>query len=402
LTRVVITGIGLVTSIGGTRAASWQAMLEGRCGIGPVTVFDPKGFRSTIAAEVDLGAVTSSLTPLERRRWSRADQIGVVAADEAIADSGLLEGADRTRVGVLLGAGTADLIRNERYHRTLVRGGGQRPRPSDAWNHFASTVVDLIAERHQLEGMRSCIAAACASSTIAIGQGLDAIRAGRLDAALVGGSDALARLTFSGFNALRVMDPEPCRPFDRGRAGMNIGEGAAILVLESYERARRRGARIHAEVAGYSLSCEAYHPTAPEPEGHAIAALVQSALRDARVDPSAVQHVNAHGTATPQNDVAEARGFRRAFGERSSRLPVTSIKSMVGHCLGAAGGFVSAAAAWSIACGVIPPTIHVQEPDPECPVDVVANEAREVPLDVVVSTSLGFGGNDAAVVLRGI
>jgi 3-oxoacyl-[acyl-carrier-protein] synthase II len=401
VTRVVITGIGLVTSIGATKDASWQAMLEGRCGIGPVTVFDPEGFRSTIAAEVDLDAATSSLTPLERRRWSRADQIGVVAADEALADSGVLDGADRTRIGVLLGAGTADLIRNERYHRTLLHGD-HRPRPSDAWNHFANTVVDLIAERHQLEGMRSCLAAACASSTIAIGQGLDAIRAGRLDGALVGGSDALARLTFSGFNALRVMDPEPCRPFDRNRAGMNIGEGAAILVLESYDRARRRGARIYAEVAGYSLTCEAYHPTAPEPEGYAIAALVQSALRDARIDPSAVQHVNAHGTATPQNDAAEARGFRRAFGDRSLQLPVTSIKSMVGHCLGAAGGIETAAAVLSIAHGMIPPTIHVAEPDPACPVDVVANAARGVPLEVVVSTSLGFGGNDAAVVVRAV
>jgi len=402
LTRVVITGIGLVTSVGVTREAAWRGMLEGRCGIGPVTVFDATGFRSTVAAEVDVETLAPLLTPLERRRWSRGDQIGVVAADEALADSGVLEHADPTRVGVLLGAGTADLIRNERYHRALVQGGGPRPRPSDAWNHFASTLVDVIAERHGLVGMRACIAAACASSTIAIGQGVDAIRAGRLDAALVGGSEALARLTFSGFNALRVMDPEPCRPFDRGRAGMNIGEGAAILVLEPYERARQRAARIYAEVAGYSLSCEAYHPTAPEPEGNSIAALVQAALADARIDSSLVQHVNAHGTATPQNDVAEARGFRKAFGERSTRLPVTSIKSMIGHCLGAAGGIETAAAALSIAHGVIPPTIHVQEPDPECLVDLVANEAREVPLDVVVSTSLGFGGNDAAVVLRAV
>jgi 3-oxoacyl-[acyl-carrier-protein] synthase II len=400
LTRVVITGIGLVTAIGATREASWAAMLAGRCGIGPVTVFDPTGFRSGIAAEIDLDSSAATLTPLQRRRWSRGDQIGVAAADEALADSGLLDGVDRTRVGVLLGAGTADLIRNERYHRALVQPAARRPRPSDASNHFPSTLGDLVAQRHGLEGLRLCIAAACASSTIAIGQGLDAIRAGRLDAALVGGADALARLTFSGFNALRVMDPEPCRPFDRGRAGMNIGEGAAMLVLEPYERARQRGARIYAEVAGYSLSCEAYHPTAPEPEGHAIAGLIQAALRDARLDAAAVQHVNAHGTATPQNDVAEARGFRRAFGDRSAQLPVTSIKSMVGHCLGAAGGIETATAALSIARGAIPPTIHVTEPDPACPVDVVANEARAVSLDVVVSTSLGFGGNDAAVVLR--
>jgi len=402
LSKVVITGIGLVTAVGSTREASWTAMVEGRGGIGAVTLFDASGFRSTIAAEVDLGEIAAGLTPWERRRWSRADQIGVVAADEALTDSGVLDGADPARIGVLLGAGTADLIRNERYHRALVQGEARRPRPSEAWNHFASTVVDIIAGRHGLEGMRSCIAAACASSTIAIGQGLDAIRAGRLDAALVGGSDALAQLTFSGFNALRVMDTAPCRPFDRGRAGMNIGEGAAILVLESYGRARARGARIYAEVAGYGLSCEAYHPTAPEPEGHAIASLLHAALADARIDPSAVQHVNAHGTATPQNDVAEARGFCRAFGERSRALPVTSIKSMVGHCLGAAGAIETAAAALSVARGVIPPTIHVLEPDPECPVDVVANEAREMRLDVVASTSLGFGGNDAAVVLRAV
>lgn len=402
MNKVVITGIGLVTAVGSTREASWRAMLEGRGGIGAVTLFDASGFRSTIAAEANLDEIAAGLTPWERRRWSRADQIGVVAADEALTDSGVLDSANRARIGVLLGAGTADLIRNERYHRALVQGEARRPRPSEAWNHFASTVVDIIAERHGLEGMRSCIAAACASSTIAIGQGLDAIRAGRLDAALVGGSDALAQLTFSGFNALRVMDTAPCRPFDRGRAGMNIGEGAAILVLESDGRARARGARIYAEVAGYSLSCEAYHPTAPEPEGHAIASLLHAALADARTDPSAVQHVNAHGTATPQNDVAEARGFCRAFGERSRALPVTSIKSMVGHCLGAAGGIETAAAALSVARGVIPPTIHVLEPDPECPVDVVANEAREMRLDVVVSTSLGFGGNDAAVVLRAV
>jgi len=402
LNKVVITGIGLVTAVGSTREASWRAMLEGRGGIGAVTLFDASGFRSTIAAEANLDEIAAGLTPWERRRWSRADQIGVVAADEALTDSGVLDSANRARIGVLLGAGTADLIRNERYHRALVQGEARRPRPSEAWNHFASTVVDIIAERHGLEGMRSCIAAACASSTIAIGQGLDAIRAGRLDAALVGGSDALAQLTFSGFNALRVMDTAPCRPFDRGRAGMNIGEGAAILVLESDGRARARGARIYAEVAGYSLSCEAYHPTAPEPEGHAIASLLHAALADAGTDPSAVQHVNAHGTATPQNDVAEARGFCRAFGERSRALPVTSIKSMVGHCLGAAGGIETAAAALSVARGVIPPTIHVLEPDPECAVDVVANEAREMRLDVVVSTSLGFGGNDAAVVLRAV
>jgi 3-oxoacyl-[acyl-carrier-protein] synthase II len=208
----------------------------------------------------------------------------------------------------------------------------------------------------------------------------------------------LSRLTFSGFNALRLMDPYPCRPFDRGRAGMSIGEGAAILVLESLERAKRRGAAIYGEVAGHSFVCEAFHPTAPEPEGRPVASVISGALRDARVDPSEVDHINAHGTATPQNDVAESKGFRSVFGARTGDVPVTSIKSMIGHCLGAAGAIEAAALAMTIARGVIPPTIHHDEAD--CDVMVVANHAREQRVRCGVSTSLGFGGNDAAVVIR--
>jgi 3-oxoacyl-[acyl-carrier-protein] synthase II len=237
---------------------------------------------------------------------------------------------------------------------------------------------------------------------MAIGQGADAIRRGRADAVLAGGTDALARLTFSGFNGLRLMDPSPCRPFDRSRAGMNIGEGAAILVLEDLDRARRRGARIYAELAGYSLGCEAFHSTAPEPEGRPVAAIVAAALRDAGVNPADVDHVNAHGTATPQNDTAEARGFLQLFGDRAARLPITSIKSMIGHCLGAAGAVEAAALALTVAHGVIPPTIHHGETDPDCPVDVVANQAREQPVRCGVSMSLGFGGNDSAIVMRAL
>jgi 3-oxoacyl-[acyl-carrier-protein] synthase II len=244
--------------------------------------------------------------------------------------------------------------------------------------------------------------AACSSSTIALGRGVEAVRAGRADVALAGGADALARLTFSGFNQLRLMDPEPCRPFDRSRAGMNIGEGAGILVLEDLERARRRGARIYAELAGHGVACEAFHPTAPEPNGRPVAAVVTLALQDAGLSPDAVDHINAHGTATPQNDAAESRGFVRVFGDRATDVPVTSVKSMVGHCLGAAGGVEAAVLALSIARGVIPPTIHHGETDAECRIDVVANEARAQRLRCAVSTSLGFGGNDSAVVLRAI
>ena len=401
--RVAITGVGLVTALGATTEGSWSAMTAGACGIRPLQLFDSNGYRSTVAAEVPIDDVTRGFTALEKRRWSRSDQIGVAAAQQALDGSGLLQSdVRRDRVGVLLGAGTADLLRNEDYFFTMVTAGIEHARPSDVYQHFSSTPVDVIATRFGLEGLRSCLVAACSSSTIAIGRAADAIRSGRLDAALAGGTDALARLTYSGFNALRLMDSGPCRPFDKARAGMSIGEGAGILVLEDMEQARRRGAPILAELAGYSLSCEAFHPTAPEPDGVAVAAMVSAALRDARLDPAAVDHVNAHGTGTTQNDRAEARGFRAVFGERAAHIPVTSIKSMVGHCLGAAGGVEAAALALTIARGVIPPTINHTETDPECEVDVVQNTARERPVKVGVSTSLAFGGNDSALVMVGV
>ena len=399
---IAITGIGLVTALGSTRERSWTALVAGECGMTPLTLFASEGYRSRVAGQVAMADIDRAFTPLERRRLSRSDRFGVVAAQEAIDDAGLLDGVDRTRVGVLLGAGTSDLLRNERYYHTAITRGFDKARPSEAWNHFANTPVDIIASRFGFEGVRSCVVAACSSSTIAIGQAADAIRSGRIDVALTGGTDGLAQLTFSGFNALRLMDSEPCRPFDRGRAGMNMGEGAAILVLEEMSRARLRGARIYGELAGYSFACEAFHPTAPEPDGRPVSAVVAEALRDARLDASAVDHVNAHGTATPQNDRAEARGFRTVLGDRASRVPVTALKSMIGHCLGAAGGLEAAVLALTVSRGVIPPTINHGETDPDCPVDIVANTARDQPVRCGVSTSLGFGGNDSAVVITAV
>lgn len=400
--RIAITGIGLVTALGATREATWTALVEGRCGMRPVTLFETEGYRSRIGGQVDMAEIDAPFTPLERRRLSRSDRFGVVAAAEAIADSGFRDGLDPARVGVLLGAGTSDLLRNEIYYRTAITRGFAKARPSEAWNHFANTPVDIIAARFGFEGVRSCVVAACSSSTIAVGQAADAIRSGRVDVALTGGTDGLARLTFSGFNALRLMDSAPCRPFDKSRAGMNMGEGAAIIVLEEMSRARGRGAKIYGELAGYSFACEAFHPTAPEPEGRPVSAVMSEALRDGGIDASAVDHVNAHGTATPQNDRAEARGFRTALGERAARVPVTALKSMIGHCLGAAGGLEAAVLALSVSRGVIPPTINHGETDPDCPLDIVANAAREQPVRCGVSTSLGFGGNDSAVVITAV
>jgi 3-oxoacyl-[acyl-carrier-protein] synthase II len=400
VTRIAVTGIGLITALGATREASWRAMVNGECGVRPVSVFETEGFRSRLAAEVDLSELDETMTPLERRRNSRGDRIALHAATEAIDDAGFLDGAyDASRVGVFLGAGTGDLLRNEDYYRTWITRGLDRARPSDAWNHFLSTPVDAIAARFGFEGPRGCIVAACSSSTIAIGRAVEAIRTGRADITLAGGADALARLTFSGFNQLRLMDPQPCRPFDRGRAGMNIGEGAGMLVLEDLDSAQRRGAHVYAVLAGHGVACEAFHPTAPEPNGTPVATVISLALADAQLPADAVDHINAHGTATPQNDAAEARGFARVFGHRVGRVPVTSVKSMVGHCLGAAGGVEAAILALSLDRGVIPPTIHHSGIDEGVQIDVVANQAREQRLRCAVSTSLGFGGNDSAIVM---
>jgi 3-oxoacyl-[acyl-carrier-protein] synthase II len=399
--RVAITGIGLHSSLGAGREQVWQNLVAGRCGIRQVTLFDPAGYRSRLAAQLPDCDSTHAFTPLEQRRWSRSDRIAVLAATEALADAGLDSGAlDRQRVGVMLGAGTGDLLRNEDYLADVRRKGLARAAPSKIVNFYSNASVDVLGNRFGFSGPRHCVVAACSSSTIAIGHAADAIRAGTIDAALAGGADVLCRLTFSGFNALRLVDPEPCRPFDAGRGGMSLGEGAAVLILEEFARARARGASIYAELAGYGATCEAYHPTSPEPDGIAIAATIEAALADARLPADAVDHINAHGTGTPHNDRAEARGFHRVFGDRAHVIPVNAVKSMIGHCLGAAGALEAAILALTVARGVIPPTANHRQTDTECRLDVVPNQAREVPVRCGLSTSLAFGGNDAALVMR--
>jgi 3-oxoacyl-[acyl-carrier-protein] synthase II len=401
--RVVVTGIGVMSALGTTREAVWNGLVDGRCGIADVTLFDATGYRSTKAAEIPAYSRDPAFSEKAWRRLSRSDQIAVIASREALADSGLLDARlPNDRMGVILGSGTADLMRNEEWFAEMRRRGIRRAAPSKIFNHFPSAPCDVVATCFGFEGLKSSVLSACSSGTVAIGYAADAIAAGQLDVALAGASDALCRLTFSGFNALRLVDKEPCRPFCRSRQGMNLGEAAAMLVLEPLEQAQRRGAQVYAEVAGYGVRCEAYHATAPEPEGKAVAALIADALRAARLPADAVDHVNAHGTATPQNDQAEARGMRLAFGVRAGRVPVTSIKSMVGHCLAAAGAIEAATLALSLARGVVPPTVNFREHDPECNVDVVANEARCAPISCGVSTSLAFGGNDAALVMRSL
>jgi 3-oxoacyl-[acyl-carrier-protein] synthase II len=399
--RVAITGMGLICSLGPDRESAWRALCEGRCGIGELTLFESEGYRSRMVAQVPSFDEAAHFSPLQRRRYSRADKLAIVAASEALEDAGLFaSGVARASVGAFFGVGTGDLLRNEGYYADLIARGPRRARPSQVIGYQNNGSADPVAQHFGLLGPRACMNTACSSSAMAIGHGADLIASGRLEAAVCGGGESLCRIALSGFNALRVVDTEPCRPFDASRNGMNIGEAGAVLVLEDMDRARARGAHVYAELAGYAAYCEAFHPTAPEPDGVAMAALLDAALAASGVSPDEVDHINAHGTGTPHNDRTEARGIRKVFGDRAGSIPVTSIKSMVGHCLGAASAVEAVALALTIERGVIPPTIHHTRTDPDCQVDVVANTSRRQAVACAVSTSLAFGGNDAALVMR--
>ncbi len=395
--RVVVTGIGAVTSIGSTVSEFWRNLLAGACGIRPLSLFDASAYRTQTAAEVT-EIPDGFLSAAEKRRMSRADRMGLAAAEEALSQSGLDPAReDPTRIGVILGGGTSGLLDSEEVYAAWLRG--QRGRPSRVLNHLPDAITDRIAQRFGLEGLKSTITTACSSAANAMGYAYDAIVAGLADAVVTGGSDVLARLTYGGFNSLRSVDPDPCRPFDRERRGLSIGEAAGILVFEEEERARRRGAPILGEFLGYGVTSDAFHMTAPDPSGSAGARTIRTALDGAGVDPGAVDYVNAHGTATPQNDSAETAALKAALGDRAREIPVSSIKSMIGHCLCASGAIEAIATVLTVREGRVPPTIHYENPDPECDLDYVPNEAREQPVSVALSNSFAFGGNSSVVVI---
>jgi 3-oxoacyl-[acyl-carrier-protein] synthase II len=394
--RVVVTGIGAVTSIGGNAADFWRALLAGECGIREFTLFDAAAYRTQTAAQVH-DIPDHFLTPAQKRRMSRADRMGLAAAAEAVAQSGLdLSREDLARIGVILGGGTSGLIDSEAYYERFLQG--RKARPSRVLNHLPDAITDRVAQHFGVEGLKSTITTACSSSANAMGYAHDAIVTGLADVILTGGSDVLARLTYAGFNSLRSVDPEPCRPFDKERKGLSIGEAAGILVFEERERAVRRDAPILAEFLGYGVTSDAYHMTAPDPSGVAGARTIRAALESAGVDASEVDYINAHGTATPQNDSAETAAIKAALGDRARRIPISSIKSMIGHCLCASGGIEAVATVLTIRDGKIPPTIHYEHPDPACDLDYVPNEARDLPVRVALSNSFAFGGNSSVVV----
>jgi 3-oxoacyl-[acyl-carrier-protein] synthase II len=395
--RVVVTGLGVISSIG-TGATAFQAALRsGRCGAGPVRTFDTTGYAHAVGCELPDVDVGRWLERLDPATLGPATRLSVAAARMAADHAGLTGAQVRARRG-LVAIGTTDGESRDLDDLTgqEVAGGPAALDPATAARVNASRLSTAVVREFGLTDVEAVtIATACAAGNYAIGYGLDAIRAGDADLAFCGGADAMCRKTFTGFYRLGAMARERCRPFDRDRDGMLVGEGAGVLLLESLASARARGAHIHAEVLGYGLNCDADHPVAPARDS--VARCMRLALRDAGVAPADVDLISAHGTATPANDIAEAGAVRDVFGDRPP--PTVSMKSMLGHTLGAASALAAIGCVLAITGGFIPPTINHAETDPQCPVDCVPNTARDAVLRVVQNNALAFGGNNAVVVL---
>jgi 3-oxoacyl-[acyl-carrier-protein] synthase II len=395
--RVVITGMGVICSIGKNAEEFLQSLKEGRMGIGPITLFDTSKYPSKIGAELKDYQPVKYFETRKLKRLSRTDQFALIAAEEAVKASGI-HSYPPEEVGICLGAGAGGMFEAEAYHREILLKG--KSRPSLILPFIPSFTASRVAERFGFSGPKVTVTTACSSSATSIGYGADLIRKGQSKAVLCGGSDALSELTFGGFNSLRAMDPSSCKPFDRRRAGMCLGEGAAILILEDLEEARERGAEIFAEFLGYGIGGEAYHITSPEPTGIAEARIMKEAVEESDITPLEVDYINAHGTGTPLNDKVETLSIKRAFGQRAYSIPVSSIKSMVGHCLGSAGAIEAVASVLSIVYQFIPPTINHHEGDEDCDLDYVPGESRKAEVRVVLSNSFAFGGNCTTLVFR--
>jgi 3-oxoacyl-[acyl-carrier-protein] synthase II len=372
-----------------------QSLKEGRSGIGPVTLFDTSKYPSRIGAEVRGYQPEKYFKKRELKRLSRTDQLGLIAAEEAVKDSGI-DSYPPEEIGVCLGAGAGGMLEAEAYHREILLKG--KSNPSLILPFIPSFTTSRIAERFGFSGPKLTITTACSSSATSIGYGADLIRKGDCKAVVCGGSDSLCELTFGGFNSLKAMDPSPCKPFDRKRAGMSLGEGAAILILEDYEEAVRRGARVYSEFLGYGIGGEAHHITAPEPNGFVEARVMKEAMEEGGISADQVDHINAHGTGTPLNDKVESIAIKKVFGKRAYAIPISSIKSMVGHCLGSAGAIEAVASVLSIVYNFVPPTLHHREGDEDCDLDYVPGKAREKEVKVVLSNSFAFGGNCTVLV----
>jgi len=407
--RVVVTGLGVVCPVGIGVEETWQALVDGKSGIAPITHYDASTYPTKIAGEVKGFEAEKFMDRKEVRRNDRFIQFALAAADMAVKDSGLdFAKEEPERIGVIVGSGMGGLETIEDTHKTLMERGVRKVSPFFIPAIIINLAPGQIALRYGLKGPNFSPVSACATGNHSIGDAMMYIDRGMADVMIAGGTEAtITPLGLAGFCAARAMSerndaPEKAsRPFDKGRDGFVAAEGAGILVLEEYEHARKRGARIYAELCGYGASCDANHVTSPAPEGEGGQRAMRMALADAGLRPEQVGYVNTHGTSTPQGDIAECQAIRRVFGDWSDQgLLVSSTKSMTGHMLGAAGGAESVFSVLALHRGVVPPTRNVDEQDPECRLDVVPNVARPAKLEAVLSNSFGFGGTNAVIAFR--
>jgi len=407
--RVVVTGLGMLSPVGIGVEEGWKALVAGRSGIGPITQFDPSSFPTRIAGEVKGFDPEKYMEKKEARRNDRFIQFALAAAQMAMEDAGVdMAREDPERFGAIVGSGMGGLATIEDTYRTFLERGVRKISPFFIPSLIINLAPGQMALRYGLKGPNFSPVSACATANHSIGDAYIYIERGMADLMLAGGAEAtITHLGIGGFCAARAMSerndvPEKAsRPFDKGRDGFVAAEGAGILVLEEYEHARKRGARIHAEVAGYGATCDANHITSPAPEGEGGQRAMKMALADGGLRPEQIGYINTHGTSTPQGDVAECQAIRRVFGDWAEKgLAVSSTKSMTGHMLGAAGGVEAIVSVLALARGVLPPTINVEEQDPECALDVVPNAARERRVDAVLSNSFGFGGTNAVIALK--
>ncbi|MBI2756329.1 MAG: beta-ketoacyl-ACP synthase II [Chloroflexi bacterium] len=404
--RVVITGMGAVTPLGLDLATTWAGLTAGRSGIGPITLVDSSDLDVKIAGEVKGFDPLRYFDRKEARRLDRFLQLGLAAGHQALDDSGLtIDDSNAEQVGVLLGSGIGGLTTMVEQIEVLLSRGPDRVSPFTIPMFLPDMLSGLLSIRTGAKGPNYAVSSACATSGHALGEGMEIIRRGDADVMIAGGCEsAITRLTMAAFDSMRALSrqnaqPEKAsRPFDAGRDGFVLGEGAGAVVLESLEHARRRGARIHAELVGYGLSGDAYHMTAPSEGGEGAARAMRMAFRKGRIDPSEIRYVNAHATSTPAGDVSEARAVRSVFGGNAP--PVSSTKSMTGHLLGAAGVVEAMICVKVIQDGCLPPTINVEALDPEVQLDVVPNASRCASVDTAMSNSFGFGGHNTALILR--
>jgi 3-oxoacyl-[acyl-carrier-protein] synthase II len=406
--RVVITGMGVVTSLGLGIGAFWESLLAGRSGVGPITSFDASAFTTRFAAEIQDFRPEDFMERKEARRMDRFVQFAVAATRMAMEDAGFAVTPENAGgVGVLIGSGIGGILTIEEQFQVMLEQGPGRISPFFIPKLISDMASGQVSILFGAQGPNSCVVTACATGTHALGDAYHIIRRGDADAMLAGGSEApISRLGLGGFCAARTLstrndDPQRAsRPFDLNRDGFVMGEGAGVLLLETLEGARQRGARIYAEVIGYGLSGDAYHITAPAPEGAGAVRAMKMALRNAGLRPEEVDYINAHGTSTELNDKLETAAVKQTFGEHAYRLAISSTKSMTGHLLGAAGAVEAIACALAMDRQAVPPTINYETPDPECDLDYVPNRARQMTVRTAMSNSFGFGGHNATVVLR--